>query len=170
MRINPREPKAVWRTIAVTNKDPLVFAKELESALQELTDAGFNIVSQMTRDSALVITGQKVEMPAEPQAYGTAPTQPPPGLRRRIVDTGRREHGATTDEVLYHYMEGGEQKQEKFADLVDALRVLKMHLTGTADVVPISLMTVTMTRFEPEALPLLLKTFADDLNTDTPPG
>lgn len=166
MRIHAREPKLTWRTIAVTAKDPLEFARELETALQELTDGGFNIVSQMGRDGAVVITAQKIGQ--EPPVDVPPETQPAPvAYRRRIVDApAARSQGNTTDEVLYHYFEHGVQQQQRFPGLVEALRVVKQHLQE--DIIPASLSTVTITHFEQRAFPALLKAFEDDLTADPP--
>ena len=172
MRITPPQPKVAWKTLAVTSKDPLVFAQELEGALQEMTDGGFNIISQMARDGAVIITGQRVDLIASPDMlalFSASQVPQAPGLRRRIVEVpSARSTGTTSDEVLYHYLAFGKQNQQQFATLVDALRVVQKHVEGPDDIVPISLITVTMTRFEPAALPALFKTFAEDLRADKP--
>jgi hypothetical protein len=162
MRIPFASAQLEWRTIAVAGQDPLVFAKELQGALQELTDSGFTINSQMQRDNALIITASRVtQLPQEAQPA------PPPVLRRRIIDLpAAHTQGATTEEVLYHFVENGRQKQLSFPTLVEALRVVKRHLE--VEILPINLTTVSMTRFEPLAFPTLLKLFAEELQC--PPG
>ena len=55
MRVHVKPPKIEWRTIAITDIDPAHFAQSLQTALQELSDTGFNILAQLTRGSAHVI-------------------------------------------------------------------------------------------------------------------
>jgi hypothetical protein len=167
MRIPSASARLEWRTIAVTAKDPLAFAKDLQSALQELTDGGFIITGQMQLTDALIITASRVLAPT-PEAHSELPQRTP--LRRRVVEFHTaRAQGAGTEEVLYHYVDhvDGQQKQKPFPTLVDALRQVKEHLR-TDTVLPVNITTVSMTRFEPPAFPMLLKMFAEDLQC--PPG
>ena len=164
MRIPSASARLEWRTIAVSADDPLVFAKGLQSALQELTDSGFTIVSQMPRGEALIITASRVHEDS-PEMSPELPTHTT--LRRRVVEMpSARAQGATTEEVLYHYIENGTQRQQSFSTLIEALRVVKAQLE--VDMLPINITTVSMTRFEPLAFPMLLKMFAEDL--PCPPG
>jgi hypothetical protein len=179
MRIGPVPPKLEWRTIAVTAKDALAFARDLQTALQELTDGGFTITSQMQRHEGLVIVASRVreaatESRTDVRAHGNRSeaeaivARATSTFRRRVVEMpAARTHGATTEEVLYHYIEKGDQKQKAFPSLVDALRALKEHLHQD-DVVPVNITTTSMTRFEPDSFVLLLKLFAEDL--PCPPG
>lgn len=157
MRIAPA-PKLEWKVVAISNPDPIIFARELQTSLQELTDNGFAINGQLQRGEALVISAsrmQQVDAAAMP-------------LRRRIVDLpNAKQAGAPFEEVLYHYNERGMQKQRRFTALVDALRVLKEDLAREG-VLPLNITTVSMTRFDADAFSFLLKMFAEDL--PTPPG
>jgi hypothetical protein len=172
MRIGPPGQKIVWKTLAVTSKDPVQFAHDLESALQELTDSGFNIISQMARDGSLVITAN--QMINERETLAPPPdTQPSASLRRRIVEMpAARSQGNTTDEVLYHYIEHGKQEQKAFPSIVEALRLVKEHLALSAGngttLTPICLIAVTQTYFDITSLPTLLRTFAEDLSAEKP--
>ena len=174
MKISPQQPKVTWKTVAVTGDDPHAFAKGLESALQEMTDNGYHITSQVMRDGATIITGQRVEnaIPSDDQdRQMESPTQPPPPPRRRVVS--KAPTTKTTDEVLYHYIEHGKQTQKSFPSMVDALRVVKEHLgrstlRGEDPVAPICLIATSMTYFDVTSIPYLLKTFAEDLAAPKP--
>lgn len=158
--------------MAVTGDDPLQFAKSLESSLQELTDGGFNIINQVMRGSSVIITGQKVEM--TDGFFQKNQTQPPPHERRRIVQSPARPTGTTTEEVLYHFIEDGKTKQKSFPSLVEALRAVKVHMDapmvqGVAPVCPVSIVTVSMTKFELPMFSTLLKAFSEDLHDEDKP-
>lgn len=178
MKISPPQPKVAWKTVAVTGDDAHVFARNLESALQELTDNGYHITSQVMRDGATIITGQRMEntLPSDEQDRRMdAPTQPPPAPRRRRVleKTAAPPTPGTVDEVLYHYIEHGKQLQKSFPSMVDALRLVKEHLgrsslRGEDTVTPICLIATSMTYFDVTAIPYLLKTFAEDLAAPKP--
>lgn len=160
MRIAPASAKLEWRTIAVTAKDPLAFAKDLQSALQELTDDGFTIASQMPRGEGLIITGSRLEapVPSEPSEL------PKHTTRRRVIELpSARLQSTTSEEVLYHFIENGQQRQLPFPTLVAALRTVQLHLSGASDVLPVGITTVALTRFEPTAFPMLLKMFAEEM-------
>lgn len=152
-------PKLKWKTVAITAADPVAFAREYETTLQELTDAGFAINGQMQRGEALIISASRLHLPEHA-----------PELRRRIVDLpSARQMGAPHEEVLYHYLEDRQQKQRAFPALVDALRALKEDLAKPGDVIlPLNIVTASTTRFEPESFAYLLRMFAEDLQT--PPG
>lgn len=171
MRIGPHPVKLEWRTMAISAKDPLVFARELQSALQELTDSGFTIASQMQRAEGLIIVASCVRESA-PEA--TPEMRMPSMQRRRVVEMPHaRAQGATTEEVLYHFIDARRgQKQRSFPTLIEALREVKKDLEAKKDagpeILPINITTISMTRFEPESFTLLLKMFAEDLQC--PPG
>lgn len=158
MRIGA-SPKLEWRVVAVADKDPAAFAATLQATLQDLTDQGFALQGQLPRDGALIISASRLA----PDDVVTVPT-----ARRRIVNPARHV-GTPRDEVLYHFTEYGAPQQLVFASLVDALRVLHSHITQPREhILPVSLTTVSMTRFDPESFAYLLQTFADDLKP--PPG
>src|SRR5580692_7500716 len=75
MRTNPPRPKVQWKTVAVTGDDPHAFALALEAALQEMTDNQFQVVSQTVRGAAVVITGQRVELPTGMPVHPTIQQQ-----------------------------------------------------------------------------------------------
>ncbi len=172
--MKPVQPKVTWKTVAVVSSDPHAFAQALQSALQELTDLGFGVVSQALRaDGSVVLTGQKTEGFAEGPFFPVpqpVPQGPPPVMSarsRRIPDPAPRELGLRTHEVLYHYREGGVQKQKTFVCLVDALRTARDDLKSDA-VLPLTIVMVAMTRFEPRSWPLLFKSLKDELDADKP--
>lgn len=144
-----------WKTIAIDTPDPVAFAKELQSTLQELTDDGFQLTSQMHRGEALIITANRV--------HNIGDTLPAPPVRRRVVlPSTPSAQGLPSDEVLYHYLEKGLQKQLICGSMVDALRAVKEHLKND-DVLPLNITSVTMTRFEPDVFPTLFKMFVEEL-------
>jgi hypothetical protein len=174
VRSNPSQPKVDWHTISVSNPDPTAFAAELKAALQEMTDAGYNITSQLVRGQALVIVGQRIVMPSNtPElfrstSHGQQPALPPPpplpAHRRRIVEP---TNSVGTKEVLYHFLENGKSEQRVFPDILSALRLIQEQLGATdhvPDIVPISLVVASMTHFEPKNFPALLKTYRAELN------
>lgn len=165
MRVPAASAKLQWKTMVVDDPDPLVFAQRLQAALQEVSDGNYTINSQMVRGSAHVIVASRVEM----EPHLPAETQPPEPFRRRVVEAPTaRQQGATSEEVLYHFIQNGRQEQRAFPGLVDALRLVHQHLQQRDDVLPVNITTLTMTRFDPEAFPMLLKMFAEDLQC--PPG
>lgn len=176
MRIAPPQPKVTWKTLAVTSKDALAFARELERSLQEITDEGFQLVSQQVRGDSVILTGQKVDMScdvvsaamrglSEQHDHHPPPVRSPVTGRRRIIDTP--SEGVTRKEVLYYYFEDKQQKHAVYPDLLAALRVVKGHLDDTR-ILPISLVVTSATRFELKELPALLRTFKADLALPKP--
>lgn len=149
MRVNPPVPKVKWKVLAVGDKDPERFAEKMQSALQGLVDDGFSIVSQMQRSDALIITATRMGAEEEPRLARRRPAALP-------------KTGSVTEEVLYHYLENGTQKQASRTSMVDMLRLVLNHL-GRDDVLPVSLVAATMTRFEPKDFPSLLKLFGEEL-------
>lgn len=168
MRVNSPMTRFEWKVIAVISQDPMAFAQELEGALQELSSEGYDLVSQLPRGSALVITGRRLSLPSPVRT--TMPPPPPPlqvpGSRLRMTEMPlARKQGVTTDDVFYYYLEDGEQKSRHFETFVAALRVVRKHLT-LEGIVPISLVAATTTRFEVPALPMLFKAFEEDLSQE----
>jgi hypothetical protein len=170
MKVPPTRPKIVWKTVAVTGDDPVRFAQALEASLQEMTDGDYNIVNQVVRGSAIIITGHRVEAV---DGVASPPRAHAPNERRRIV-AAPQASGATTEEILYHYIEEGKQKQKAFPALVDALRAVKAHMDAppvpdVAPVCPVSIVTVSMTKFELPMFSTLLKAFSEDLRDEDKP-
>ena len=173
MRIAPTQPKVTWKVAAVVAKEPLAFAEDLQRALQEMTDDGFQIVSQALRDNgSVILTGQKVELPDAVQDFlsftlpQVASATEARSRSRRIVEPRPAQEGVAGKEVLYNFLEDGRLVQRSFHQLVDALRVVKEHLDRADDYfVPISVMVVSTTRFDPKALPSLMRTFAYELKS-----
>lgn len=157
--------KTEWKIVAVVDADPLAFASKLEQTLQFLTDNDFQIVSQMLRGEALLITAHRCTTAA------TAPTIPAPeNPRRRVVELPAQAPGSTHEEVLYHYVltnAFGEKSpfQRVFTNMPEALRLVSEHIMRE-DILPVSLVTTMLTTFEPAAFPMLLKTFAEDIHDE----
>src|ERR1700722_21289 len=170
MRTKSEESPLEWRVLAIADKDPLAFAKNLQQTLQELTDQQYNVTSQIRLGDSLIIIANKLN---QISSMATSTTLPPPAqesiIRRRIVEQPRAvRHGSTTDEVIYHYKEfstlfpQGIQQQKTFSNLVDALRLVREHLK-TEGFLPINIVTATLTYFDFEAFKGLFDTFAEDL-------
>ena len=148
----PAVTKLEWKTIALTNSDPVVFAKELQDSLQELTDGEYIINSQMPRGDALVIVASRPQQAQQPSFKGR--------LKEAAV---RSTHGDTITEVLYHFLDGSaEQVQVPCKDLVTALRLVKEHLQGTV-IMPVNITVVSQTKFDFDGFQELLVQFAEDL-------
>lgn len=152
MRTGPA-PKLQWKVVAVLAKEPAAFAAELERVLQELTDQGFAIHGQLPHGGGLIVSASRLP-PADMAS-----------LRRRVVGLPSvPPTGEAYEEVLYHFMENGEQKQRSFPTLIDVLRVLREDL-GRPGILPLNLTTIAMTRFEPPSFAHLLRMFAKDLQS-----
>jgi hypothetical protein len=75
-RPGPRRfPRPVeWRVIAVDEPNAEQHAQKLQQVLTDLTDEGFQIVSTMSRGSALVVTASRLCEP--PKTEDAAPLSP----------------------------------------------------------------------------------------------
>jgi hypothetical protein len=165
MRIAPPQPKVVWKTVAVTGDDPLTFARALESALQEMTDSGFDLVGQHTRGDAVILTLRKIESPFNTQPLDQPTPQPQPAQRRpggRIVAHPLPPPPHVVEEVVYFFREKEHDKSLVFPSMPEALRIVKEHLAKD-DVLPVRLVVSNIVYFEPVAIPHLLRTFASNL-------
>lgn len=169
MRI-PGQPRVNWKTLVASSKDPHTFAGELQSALQELSNEGYNVVSQITRDGAVIVTGQRVVI--EVVAFANPPIQPGPAPHRRIVQPqAAMPRGTPKEETMYHYFKNGEEVQENFPSMVEALRVVREHISGDGGAItPMSLLHVCAMHYDLTSFPALLRVHADALNADKPPG
>lgn len=162
MRINPSPMKVVWKTWAVMGDHPGVFAERLAAALQELTDEGYSLVSQMPRDGAIIITGQKTDgvfSVAEAAHLGLTPPASFSNRRRLVEPPKATIPEPSRSEALYHYLQDGEQKQEWFERFGDAMALVRRHL-ASSDILPIRVVAVS--HFEPEAFPALLEAFPEN--------
>lgn len=56
-------PKSIWKTKAVVAKDPVLFARDMETALNELEAEGFSLAMQLERGDGWVVVGQKLDVP-----------------------------------------------------------------------------------------------------------
>jgi hypothetical protein len=181
MRHGAQNPRISWKTLVARSEDPFEFARELQSCFQELTDGGFNIVSQLMRGGAMVITGQRVEMLnpfplSEPQPPGPMPMPPAaqqPQRARIVQPQPRPLQSASSTEVLYHWLEHGQGKQKSYPSMVDALRAVKGHIeVGDPPILPVSIVAVSMTKYDLVSIPALLKMYAEELKlpVDKPLG
>lgn len=158
MRIGARPPKLEWRTTAITDTDPALFAQSLQRTLQELSDGGFNILMQLTRGTAHIIIANRT---AE-DASATLP--PPPPMRKpRHPHTGRIE-----EVVTYHWLRDKEAQYETFHSLLEALRLVKRHANAEPDVLPAYLVATTSTTFEASSFPMLLHAYSEELTAPPP--
>ena len=159
MRIGARQPKLEWKTIAISDTDPSVFAQSLQEALQELSDGGYNILMQLTRGTAHIILANRL---AADEPSATLP--PPPPLRRvRHPHTGRIE-----EVVTYHWLHNKESLHATFPSLLDALRLVRQHVNEDAGVLPAYLVATTSTTFEASSFPMLLHAYSEELTAPPP--
>lgn len=167
MRVHVKPPKIEWRTIAITDIDPAHFAQSLQTALQELSDTGFNILAQLTRGSAHVILASRVVL--EPSAESMMETVPPPPSlappRRLSARRPVREPLTSPDveQFVYHYLSPSGPQSVQCASMAEALRLVKSHILGERDFVPGYLVCMVTTTFEPPSFPMLLQTYADEI-------
>jgi hypothetical protein len=168
MRI-PGQPRINWKTMVASSKDPHTFAGELQSALQELSNEGYNIVSQISRDGAVIVTGQRVI--TEGVAFANPPIQPGQAPARRIVQAPTAmPRGTPKEETMYHFFRNGEEIHETFPSMVEALRTVREHISGDGAITPVSLLHVCAMHYDLKSFPALLRVHADALNADKPLG
>jgi hypothetical protein len=150
---------ARWRVIAVAEKDPTRFASHLEEVLQELSDNGWQLMNQVYRGEALIITVCRVE----PMGAATAPEVrlPPPPPRRTV---SHEMKGDSYQEVLYSFCPGPglEVVTQKFDSILGALILLQRHMQGEWPM-PIKIVKCALTIYEAKTIPALLRLYAKDL-------
>jgi hypothetical protein len=141
-------PRAVWKAIAITATDPTEFAKQYESTMNGLVADGWSVAGMMERGGGLIITAQKPNLsPAllqalEELATGKKPTPKPADVQ---------------EEVTYCYKEGDEIHSMRCADLEEAVGYFKEHIMEDSAILPINIIVMTVTSYEPADLPLLTK-------------
>jgi hypothetical protein len=154
--------KVVWTTAAITAEDPAIFAEDLGRTLQRLTDQGYAIINQMTRGAALIVTAQKILQVQAP----VSPPQPVVMTSLSFPSTGAR---AASQEVLYHYVEWGTQKQLRFTSMAEALRLVRIHLSDDSqprDILPLDISVMTVESYDAKLIPALLREYAKELQPD----
>lgn len=159
---NPPGMRARWRVVAVADKDPHRFASHLESALQELSDNGWQLMTQVYRGEALILTTCRVEsvLPS-PELAPQGTRLPPPPLRRPVPPTMK---GDAYHEVLYSYCPapGATVVTEKFDSLLGALTLLQEHMQNEWPL-PIKIVKCELTIYEAKTIPALLRLYAKEL-------
>jgi hypothetical protein len=159
---NPSGMRARYRVIAVAEKDPVRFAIHLEEVLQELSNNGWQLMTQVYRGEALILTACRMEPVLEspgPAPQGTRLPPPPP--RRAVVHTTK---GDAYNEVLYSYTPGPGQLPvtERFDSILGALLRLQEHMQGEWPL-PIKIVKCELTIYEAKTIPALLRLYAKDL-------
>lgn len=143
-------PRARWKAVAVTSTDPVEFARDYEEKLNALVSDGWNITGMMNRGDAVVITAQKPELPPAIlhalAAMGDAQVRPPP--------TPAKED-RTVEEVTYSYKDGTSVQSMRCASLEEAVGYFEEHIAENGAILPISIVVMTVTSYEPADLALL---------------
>lgn len=152
-----RPMRARWKVQAISGKDPHQFAASLEAALQELADGGWQLLGQMSRGDAHIITACRPEpVPEGPPVEARHP------LRRAV---SYQPKGDQYQEVLYSYTPapGAAIVTQKCSTMVEALTLLKTHLEGGDWPLPIKIVACSMSIYEAKTIPALLKLHAKEL-------
>lgn len=170
MRVQVKPPKLEWRTIAVTDADPVDFARSLQAALQILSDGHFNVVMQLTRGAAHVILANRV-VAEEFSTEGLPTVPPPPGLRpppRKHQPFARplrpSEEHSYTEQYVYHYLSPDGPQAQHCGSMAEALRLSKEHITGDGSFVPGYIVCMVATTFEAPSFPYLIRSFAEEID------
>jgi hypothetical protein len=159
VKISPPHPHLSWRTEVVCDPDPKEFGRQLQQALQSLTDEGFNIVNQMFRGESVIITAQRLDG----VSAQFAPTLPaPPMNRRKIVQraVGAVESGERTEEVIYSYLSTLFQEEPVMRRMYKSLREAVEAAIRDLDVeghTPHSITVASTVTYPPKSWPGLLK-------------
>ncbi len=180
MRVQVKPPKLDWRTIAIADTDPVAFARSLQTALQELTDNQYNIVTQLTRGTAHIILANRVMLDTAVEG-SMLPTIPPP-LQSRATPRAARAVLAKTsvgpavvrsmadcEIYYYHYLSPDGPQDRSFDSMVGALRLVREHVLGNGDFVPGYLVCMVTTTFESPAFSALLRTYAEEIDASPIP-
>ncbi len=159
--------KVEWKSLAVANEDPHEFAAAFAAALQEMANEGYNVINQITRNSAIIITGQRVDSTETPLLPASDSS------RTYVVEMTKPSNDGTirnprTREVTYYFMQGGQQMQRTFPALEDAVQLLREHLGQTEDVVPIAMADISVRRYEAEDFSTLLRSFPEESRKTKP--
>ncbi len=115
------------------------------------------MLGQMTRGDAHIITACRPEPTSE--APAAEPRQP---LRRAV---SYQPKGDQYQEVLYSYAPapGAAVVTQKCATMVEALTLLKTHLEGGEWPLPIKIVACSMSVYEAQTIPALLRLHAKEL-------
>ncbi len=141
-------PRARWKAVAITSEDPTEFAKNYEDCLNTLVADGWNIAGMMPRGDSLIVTAQKPELPELPEAEARA-------LRAALE--APRPRRDSQSEVMYTYREEGAIRSITCPSLQDATKYLEEHAKEESEILPISIVVMSVTSYEPADLPFLLR-------------
>ncbi len=151
--------RAKWQSVAITASDPVAFAEEYAACLNKFSSEGWNITGIMQRGEAVIITAQKAEIPDDlAAAIATIQGKATPKPRSQPL-----EAADVLEEYTYNYQEHGEVKSIKCATLAEAKAYLEEHAAPWMDlgaapspaILPISIVAMHVTSYEPMDLPLL---------------
>lgn len=138
-------PRARWKAVAITSPDPVEFAREYEETMNGLVSDGWQITGMMNRGEAVIITAQKPDLPpALMEALAALSGKKP--LPPRTADT--------KEEVVYTFKEG-DQIHSLPCTLEEAVKYLEEHIEEDGDILPISIVVMTVTSYEPADLKML---------------
>lgn len=155
--------RARWQSVAITASDPVEFAREYSECLNKFSSEGWNITGIMQRGEAVIITAQKAEVPEElAKAMAAISGKQAPRPPAHEVDE--------LQEVTYNYQELGVCKSILCGSLEEAKGYLEEHAApwvdlspGQApDILPISIVVMHVTSYEPMDLPLLRAMFPNE--------
>lgn len=142
----PFGPRARWKAVPITSEDPVEFAREYETTMNGLVADGWNITGMMNRGSAVIITANKPDLPPEVlQALGA--------MNRPVAAPIRDDR--TTEEIVYTYKDENGVQSMRCATLAEAVGYLEEHVEEDGVILPISIVVMRVTGYEPADLPTL---------------
>lgn len=157
--------RAKWHSVAITASDPIEFAQEYAACLNKFSSEGWNITGIMQRGEAVIITAQKADIPEDLAKALSALQGHGQSLRPHVAS----HEVDTLEEVTYNYQDHGECKSIKCADLKEAREYMEEHAAPWIDllpspmavpnILPISIVVMHVTSYEPIDLPLLRELF-----------
>lgn len=139
-------PRARWKAVAITASDPSEFAQEYEDTMNGLVADGWSITGMMNRGEAVIITAQKPDLP--------------PAVLQALAEmsAGRKPRPKPADvkeEVTYCYKDDSQVHSMKCSSLEEAVAYFEEHIMNDGPILPISIVVMTVTSYEPADLPLL---------------
>jgi hypothetical protein len=165
-----RPPRVEWRTVCIDDVDPQKFANNMQTALQMLSDAGFNILAQYARGAAQIILAQRVvQEQVHPPGPIPGPTMPaPPPLPHATRRAATPPTSIAEERFVYHFLSPQGPQDVNFTSMVEALRLAREHVDGDGSCVPGYLVAMSVTTFEAPAIGNLLRAYAQEIAANTP--
>ncbi len=137
--------RPMWAVRYAKGDTPAVFAASLEEILQQMTDEGYAIVSQMFLREVCIVTGRKIGLP--------------------LCLPKKNANGESR--VVYNFKRDDVYCSKTFTSMQEALREVKKTLQEE-DVLPIRLIHMDVTSYEPYQFVGLLRSYGQELEEKEP--